>query len=173
MCGTAGAWAYLFLDRAPRPHGESRLEGGILSAVVAGAIGGMLVLNVLRPPSLSEPRVQAFWASEFGMGVGAGLVWLVGWLGSRVFRKEAMGFGDVKLMGLLGAVVGWTGVLRGFFVACLLGSVIGVFVLVRHRSHYVPFGPFLSVGCYSLLLWPEAFESAVRWYLGLFGGVPG
>jgi leader peptidase (prepilin peptidase)/N-methyltransferase len=71
-------------------------------------------------------------------------------------------------MGLLGAFTGWAGALEGFFVACLVGSVVGIFVLLRYRSRYLPFGPFLAVGCFGILLWPGAFEAGLRWYLGLF-----
>ena len=112
--------------------------------------------------------MHSLWAALVGMAVGASLVFLVGEVGSRVFRKPAMGFGDVKLMGLLGAFTGWAGVLAGFFLACLLGSVVGIFLLVRYRSRYLPFGPFLALGCLSMILWPESFARLMRWYSHLF-----
>jgi leader peptidase (prepilin peptidase)/N-methyltransferase len=104
------------------------------------------------------------------MLVGSSLVLLVGIVGTWLFRKPAMGFGDVKLMGLLGAFTGCVGVIEGFFFACILGSVIGIVILVRTGSRYLPFGPFLAAGAFVVILWPEALGNALRWYMGLFQG---
>jgi len=85
---------------------------------------------------------------------GGGSIWLVGVLGKLVFRKDAMGFGDVKYMAMVGAVMGWRGVLLSFVLACLAGSIFGIgkFIAVR-RMGYVPFGPFLSLGALAMLFW--------------------
>ena len=103
-----------------------------------------------------------------GMFVGSAIVFTVGELGTRVFRKPAMGFGDVKLMGLLGAMTGWSGVIAGFFIACFLGSVVGIVLLVKYRSRYLPFGPFLAVGSLAMILWPNALGAFFQWYRTLF-----
>ena len=108
-------------------------QGRLLWGALAGAVGGMVALNVLRPETLASPRVYSFWAALWGMLAGASLVFLVGFVGSRVFRKPAMGLGDVKLMGLLGAFTGWIGVVEGFFLACFVGAIVGIPVLVRQR----------------------------------------
>jgi leader peptidase (prepilin peptidase)/N-methyltransferase len=60
------------------------------------------------------------------MGFGAGLIATVGWLGTRAFGREAMGFGDVKLMAMIGGLTGWQGILGTMFVACITGTVGGM-----------------------------------------------
>ena len=103
-----------------------------------------------------------------GMLTGSTLIFVVGEVGSRVFRKPAMGFGDVKLLGLLGAFTGWAGVVEGFFVACFLGSIVGGGLFVVTRSRYIPFGPFLALGALTVLLWPAIPQTILLWYVGLF-----
>ena len=70
---------------------------------------------------------------------------------------------------LLGGIAGWQGALIGFFLACLLGSFYGVFRLWIYRDRYLPFGPFLALGCTLLALWPEAFHNALRRYMEWIG----
>src|SRR5262249_25460909 len=141
---------------------------GYLGGVLGGVIGGMAALSVLQPDILLTPQAHSFWAAMAGMLCGSTLVFLVGVVGSKVFRKPAMGFGDVKLMGLLGAFTGWTGIVAGFFIACFVGSVVGIYLLLRYGSRYVPFGPFLALGSLSMILWPEVFQRLLAWYMSLF-----
>jgi leader peptidase (prepilin peptidase)/N-methyltransferase len=114
----------------------------------------------------AHPHLGAFALSIVGAAVGGGSIWLVGVLGKLVFRKEAMGFGDVKFMAMVGAVLGWKGVLLTFVLACFLGSVFGIgkFLAVR-RMGYVPFGPFLSGGALGMLLWADLVDRAIDAYL--------
>jgi leader peptidase (prepilin peptidase)/N-methyltransferase len=91
-------------------------------------------------------------ASVTGMAAGAALIWAAGVLGKALFRKEAMGFGDVKLLGMIGAFVGWQGALLAFFAACLLGAVVGVVLLLWRRDTHIPFGPYLAAGALVVML---------------------
>lgn len=75
--------------------------------------------------------VSAAFTSVVGAGAGAGLVWLIGWLGEKIFKKEAMGFGDVKLMAMIGGYLGWQGVLYSMILACVAGSIYGISHKVR------------------------------------------
>ncbi len=168
------------------PH----LHGSLLEFV--GLV--LLVLGAPRAPALpgflENPHVTALLDSMFGAAVGWGAIWGVGVLGKWLFRKkierlgetEAMGFGDVKYMAMLGAVLGWKGVLLTLMVACLFGTVFGIGkLIVLRRMGYVAFGPFLSGGALVLLFW-ESFVHRVirgymgrmdqfsRWLLDLFGG---
>ena len=150
--------------------GEAKgLWDGYLSGVLAASVAGVATFVLARPQYLLSPRVYSYCAALGGMFVGSSLIFAVGVIGTRVFRKPAMGFGDVKLMGLLGAFTGWFGIVVGFFIACFLGSIVGVFLLIKYRSRYLPFGPFLAAGALAMLLWPEAFLSLFGWYRGLFG----
>jgi leader peptidase (prepilin peptidase)/N-methyltransferase len=85
-----------------------------------------------------------------GIAVGGGVFYLIGKLGELLFKKEAMGFGDVKFAAMLGAFLGWPNLLLIFVLASFLGSVIGLSIIFffargKGRSTYVPFGPFLVV----------------------------
>lgn len=87
--------------------------------------------------------------SLIGIVVGGGLFFLVMWLGEKVFRKEAMGFGDVKFAAMMGAFIGWKGLLLVLVLGSFIGSIVGVTLIIlsgrRGKSTYVPFGPFLVV----------------------------
>ncbi len=164
VCG----WAYLSYWRWAHPKEPKGISGGALAATIGCAVFGSAAAMLARPELALHPRVHSLWCALAGMAAGAGGILGVGAIGRQVFCKEAMGFGDVKLMGLLGGFAGWGGVLSGFALACIVGSVIGIYRLIRHRSRYLPFGPYLAVGCLFTIIWPDAFTKALVWYMGLF-----
>src|SRR6185295_8216252 len=82
--------------------------------------------NHSLPWTVPERHLASFLASVVGAVCGGASVFLVGVLGKLVFRKEAMGFGDVKYMAMVGSVLGWRGVLLTFVIACLWGSIYGI-----------------------------------------------
>ena len=80
-----------------------------------------------------------------GMAAGGGLIWSVRIVGTAVLGREAMGFGDVTLMAMIGAFLGWQSCLMIFFLAPFAGLLIGVFGLILHRQTEIPYGPFLCL----------------------------
>ena len=80
-----------------------------------------------------------------GMAASGGLVWAVRVIGTAVLRREAMGFGDVTLMAMIGAFLGWQPCLIIFFLAPFAGLVIGVLRLILFRDREIPYGPFLCL----------------------------
>jgi leader peptidase (prepilin peptidase) / N-methyltransferase len=78
----------------------------------------------------------------------------------------AMGFGDVKLAGVLGAMLGWEGFLVGLLYAVVLGAVVGVAARALGGSRFVPFGPFLVIGAFLAL---ASADALLGWYLGILG----
>jgi leader peptidase (prepilin peptidase)/N-methyltransferase len=98
-----------------------------------------------------------------GAAVGFGGLWAVGALGSMMFKKEAMGGGDIKMMAMVGAFVGWQGVLLTIFLGALLGSLIFVPLqfFQRDPERQVPFGIFLSLGAATTYLFGGAI---IGWY---------
>ena len=108
--------------------------------------------------------------SLIGIAVGGGVFFIVMWLGEKVFKKEAMGFGDVKFAAMLGAFIGWKGMLLTLVLASFIGSVIGVTLILisrkREKSTYVPFGPFLVIAALTTIYFGAEIISG---YLRLVG----
>ena len=104
-----------------------------------------------------------------GALAGAGVLWLVGVIGGWLFKKEAMGFGDVKLMAMVGAVIGpWKALLVNLILAPLLGAAVGLALKLRDGREIIPFGPFLAAGTLIALFWGDAI---VAWYRNLLIGI--
>ena len=100
--------------------------------------------------------------SAIGGIVGGGALLIIAWLGEKAFRKEAMGGGDIKMMTMVGAFLGWKGALLTVFLGALAGTV--VFVPIAWKSKkLVPFGLFLAVGA-ALAFYLG--EPLLEWYLG-------
>jgi len=119
-----------------------------------------------RRPPIAEPRnillivgllaIAAAWsaggeralglqASLVGMLVSGGIVWATRAGASRALGREAMGLGDVTLMSMVGAWLGWQACLLTFFLAAFIGLGHGLFQLARHRESELPFGPSLCL----------------------------
>jgi len=116
--------------------------------------------------------------SAIGACVGAGVIAIAGWLGEMAFKKEAMGFGDVTLMAMVGAHLGIGRTFLTVFFGAALGAVIFLLVVfpigyVRSRragvefdAPLVPFGVFLAPAAMIALLWGGPL---INWYRGLTG----
>ena len=94
-------------------------------------------------------------ASLVGMAVGAGATWLAGVMGKLLFKRDAMGLGDIKLMAMIGGLLGWQQALLIFFMAPFFGAVVGVIHLTRTKDHHIPYGPFLSLATAITMLWGD------------------
>jgi leader peptidase (prepilin peptidase)/N-methyltransferase len=105
-----------------------------------------------------------------GALAGGGIIVVVRRLGKLIFRKEAMGEGDIFYLAFLGAYLGYQGAGITFILACLYGSVIGIFWLLLRKDHYIPFGPFLSLGALTMMFFSPHVHAAIRWYQGLLRG---
>lgn len=103
------------------------------------------------------------------LGAGAGFLLLltVGAVGQWMFKEEAMGGGDVKMMAMVGAFVGWQGVLMTVFLGALLGTLIFV-PLTLGRKRHVPFGVFLAMGAVATFI---AGEAILTWYSEFLRGI--
>lgn len=98
-----------------------------------------------------------------GAAIGYGGLWAVAVLGTRLFRKPAMGGGDIKMMAMVGAFLGPAGVLLTVFFGALLGALIFGPISMR-TGKLVPFGIFLALGAAIVHGWGDAI---IDWYLGL------
>ncbi len=140
----------------------SMTTGGIVAglaiavcASVSGTSGGLLVTS-LRDAGL-------------GLLVGGGSLWLVDQCAVRILGKTGMGGGDVRLLAMLGAFLGWRQVLLIIMVGSVSGAVVGIPVVLSRRrpeadkvSHYIPFGPFLAIGGVIAIFFGDVLMEA--WY---------
>ncbi|HXV85114.1 MAG TPA: A24 family peptidase, partial [Gemmatimonadales bacterium] len=102
-----------------------------------------------------------FAAAVAGAAVGFALLYAIAWAGEKVFKEEAMGGGDVKMMAMVGAFVGWKGVLLTVFGGALLGSLVFVPLSLKRRR-LVPFGVFLATAAGLTF---ELGDPVVEWYM--------
>jgi leader peptidase (prepilin peptidase)/N-methyltransferase len=173
---TAGLFAVALFTR----HGVAP-EGFILYAFVAA----LLVVTFIDldhqiiPDVITYPGILVGFLSSFvvdhitykeslmGILLGGGSLFLVASVYYLLTRKEGMGGGDIKLLAMVGAFLGWKAVIFTIFVGSAIGTVVGVAVALRThggRKMAVPFGPFLSLGA---LLFLFCGQQIIGWYTAL------
>lgn len=106
--------------------------------------------------------------SLLGILLGGGSLWLVAVLYELLTKKEGMGGGDIKLLAMLGAFLGWKAILPIIFISSLIGSLIGVPLMLVKKADSklaIPFGPFLALGALIYLFWGRQL---VAWYLAFY-----
>ena len=135
--------------------------------VTLGGIAAGLVLSPLVPTLHSASgRLEALLLSASGAALGWLLLWSVAFLGRLAFRKEAMGFGDVKLMGAIGALLGWRAVLFTIIISAFAGSIVGVTLVLLGRKQLqsrIPYGPYLALAATLWILWgPQWWQAYVN-----------
>jgi leader peptidase (prepilin peptidase)/N-methyltransferase len=125
---------------------------------VLGVVGSAAIFAVWQ---FAAPVTWAGLATGLiGMAAGGGMVWLIRVLGSYALGKEAMGFGDVTLMAMVGAFVGWQPAMLTFFLAPFAGLLIGAGQWMLHRENEIPYGPFLCLGAsFVIVAWASIWES--------------
>ena len=109
------------------------LLAGLAAIVAAWFVGG--------------ERFRGLQSALVGLAVSAGLVWSIREGASRSLGREAMGLGDVTLMAMVGAWVGWQASVLTFFLAAFIGLAHGLVQMVRHRENELPYGPSLCLAC--------------------------
>ncbi|MBN1591503.1 MAG: prepilin peptidase [Pirellulales bacterium] len=133
---------------------------GVIALVMAWAVGGRGWTSLV--------------SALIGMAAAGGLVWAIRLIGAAVLRREAMGFGDVTLMAMIGVYFGWQASILVFFFAPLAAVIVGLVVLVLCRDNVIPFGPFLCLAAlFVLLRWPMVWNWSRLWFEpnGLVPGV--
>ena len=113
--------------------------------------------------------VAALCRSIGGMAFGFVFLWAIGWIFSKAMKRDAMGFGDVKLLGAIGAFFGPLAVLFTLVASSLAGSLAGGIMILRGKARLgsytaVPYGPFLAIGALVWMFWGPA---VIAWYMKL------
>jgi leader peptidase (prepilin peptidase) / N-methyltransferase len=108
-----------------------------------------------------------FLDSLIGVIVGGGSLFLVAISYQWVVKREGMGGGDVKLLAMIGAFLGWKAVILTILLSSFIGSIVGIGIILargKDSKYAIPFGPFLSLGAVIYLFYGDQM---IRWYLGL------
>ena len=148
-------------------------------------VAGLIVITVIDlfhqiiPDVISLPGIGVgllaslilpdltFLNSLIGMLLGGGSLFVVATLYQWLFKREGMGGGDVKLLAMIGAFLGWKAVILTILLSSLIGSITGMIVMVAKGKDFkyaIPFGPFLSLGAVISLFYGEKI---ITWYLYL------
>jgi leader peptidase (prepilin peptidase)/N-methyltransferase len=147
------------------------LPGALIGVLIApffmATLSDPLPFGLDRLVPLGWSYLAGLLNAVLGLLSGALPLMTVGWLWEKLRNIEAMGGGDVKLMAMVGAFLGWKGALLTIMLGALSGSVIGVALILLKRQEadkVIPFGPFLAVGSLT-----SAFFGLdiIDWYLNL------
>ena len=122
---------------------------------LSGILAGLLFSTSFPMLQHETNHWQSLLQSVLGALAGGGIIYAIGVFGELVFRKESMGGGDVKLMAMIGAFLGWKSALLIFFLAPILALPIGLYVKFKKKEEYIPYGPFLSLAGIIILFFGE------------------
>ena len=140
-------------------------------------IGGMILGPVLSfaIPALhgQTERLPALAQSGIGLALGYGLLWLVATIGRLVLKREAMGMGDLKLLGAIGACLGWQAVLFAILVSSLSGTLLGLGLIAAGQKQLqskIPYGPHIVLAAILwMLVGPACIDAYIAWASGAGG----
>jgi len=148
-----------FIDIQHRIIPDEISLGGMILGFILSAIKGFN----LKPITYNlKPTIDSF----LGIIIGGGIIYLTGKIFDLIYFKllkrppiqgetESMGGGDVKLLAMIGAFLGWQKAVVTFLLAPFLGVVIGVINLIVKKDHTIPYGPFLSLAAILSLFWAD------------------
>lgn len=150
--------------QTPAMGAQAGLGLGLIQMLVPQALipGWLMTWPAFRGVPLwmtTHPHLHGLLVSLAGIVVGGGSIWAVRLVGRWALKREAMGFGDVVLMAMIGSFIGWQGTLIVFVLSLACAVVIAVPQWLIWRDHELPYGPYLSVGTLLLLVsasnvWP-------------------
>ena len=129
-------------------------------AITLPGIAVGLLASLFLPPGIRDALI--------GILAGGGVLWLIGEAYYRYAEEEGMGGGDVKMLAMIGAFLGWQLVIVTLVFSSIAGAVIGLAVIAVRRGgmkYALPYGTFLSVAALVASLYGEQI---VRWYTGLY-----
>lgn len=137
-------------------------------SVTIGLAAAGAAVSMLCPELHGEDsRLLSLLRCAAGYSTGFGLLFLVSAIGKIAYKRDAMGFGDVKLMGAVGAIFGWKAVIFTVFASSLAGSAAGLVLMALKRrgmKGMIPYGPFIAIGA---ILWMLCGEKLLDGYVRL------
>jgi len=157
-------------DKEERILPDEFTLGGTVIGLVLAAFVPMdrpddLAFSSFFVPATLGWRWRSLVESAIGAGVASGMIWFVGWAYEKVRHREGLGFGDVKMIAMIGAFLGLRGALLTLIAASLFGSIGGlafIFIAGKDASTYeLPFGSFLGLAALAVAMFGEV---VVVWY---------
>lgn len=130
----------------------------------------IFIVGLMYAVYLSFTDIQLLFDRLIGLIVGFLLVFIIRFIGKLVYKREAMGLGDLKFLMAFGMVIGYIGVIFTFIVGCVLASIIELTLMtfkVKKRGKEIAFGPYLV---YASMIYIFIGNSLIEWYLRLLGG---
>ena len=127
---------------------------------------GILVFFVM---ALAVPDIT-LKNSLIGLLIGGGSLWAVAFIYKLVTGKDGMGGGDIKLLAMMGVLIGWQGVLFTIFISSAIGAITGLLVMLIQKGNLklaIPFGPFLAIGAVAYIFFGQQL---IYWYFNLLNG---
>ncbi len=132
---------------------------------LGGMVAGLLLSFAFPALQGQTDRLPALLHSLAGLALGYGILWLVATLGRAILKREAMGIGDVKLLGAIGACLGWQAVLFTVFVSSLSGTLLGLGLIAAGKKELqskIPYGPHIALAA---VLWMLCGPACIDFYL--------
>jgi leader peptidase (prepilin peptidase)/N-methyltransferase len=147
--------------------------GGLAGGLLAGLLLPQLHLGREAYHTFSATTAHPHLMGLAGAGVGAvaggGTVLICALVGFLIFRREAMGIGDAKLMAMFGAFFGWKAAVISFFIAPFIGLLYGIPLLLMDDEHVMPYGPFLSIAGLLTIIFRTSLTSRLEPFEDLLG----
>jgi leader peptidase (prepilin peptidase)/N-methyltransferase len=156
---------FIDLDHKIIPDGVS-LPGIVLGLLASFAVPTLVARFPLNGPDVSHWR--GLLQGAIGAAVGGGLMLFIAVAGKAIFKKEAMGGGDIKLMAMIGAYMGWQLTLLVLFFSALVGTLVGVSLIAARRAAWstqITFGPYIVLGALIAFFFGPGL---IQWYFSLF-----
>ncbi|MDD5005160.1 MAG: prepilin peptidase [Candidatus Omnitrophica bacterium] len=122
---------------------------------IGGIILGLVISFIYPYLHNSSVNILGLYRSFLGIIIGGGIIWITGIIGDFVFKKETMGGGDVKLLAMIGAFLGWKMAILTFFIAPIFGAIVGIIIKLRTKNSLIAYGPYLSLASVVVLFWGE------------------
>ena len=131
----------------------------ILDEVLIFAIAGIIILDIAN---------IGFYETSIKVLCGAGAfatMLLIKKIGDFMFKQESLGGGDIKLMFLIGLVIGYEMSICNIFLATFIAFPIALFLLITKKDNMIPFGPFLSMAAIILYIWGLNFNDIINFII--------
>lgn len=158
----------VFIDLFHRILPDILTLGGTIAGLLLSPLQSSEFLMGPFPMDPSGPLSKPL-SSLLGVVLGGGILWVTAWFYLRWRKVEGMGFGDIKMMAMIGAFLGPTFAFLTIFFGSLSGAIVGMaFIRLarKDRRYELPFGTFLGIGAMLSTLWGRRL---IIWYLGLSG----